>query len=492
MIKKQYKLLVLGVCLLLFILPLCGNAHGAANAAANRWDGKSTKPIAPLPGTDIYVVYTAAQLAWLANESNSLTGIDFSKAEVLLAADIDLGYYPWLPIGARDEKRWEGNFDGRGYSIFGLGKYLAGTTLPEKHAGLFGQIGAGGKVINVTLAGVDITFDAAPLAGNTITCGALAGANYGLIKNCTSSGEIIAGGGDTNYLGGLVGVNRGQVSLCASSVRVLGEFHRVDSIVVNAGGLVGSNQSALNDSYALGTVRVQMPLKTNALRSLISVGGLAGTNYCLINRTYADVLTVTNWGVCGGLVGGNDQPGISEISQSYCVLRGMANQIVFRDRGKTDASQVNTFAQAQFASGVWSTQVLGGVLYPALKVQKRVTITYKLQNLTVAQEELPIGSRLLPPQNIMVGERLIVGFSSGDTIARQSMVIECYSLRKTYTVTFHFPNGTKTAQAVSSGDEAAAPAPPMVEGYVFAGFSRDLFNILADTDIYLIYEPTGK
>lgn len=70
------------------------------------------------------VIYTGAELAWVANQINqghAITGIKLQK-------DIDLGNQPWTPIGYGTY--FTGKLNGQGYHIYNM--YINKSDLTEK------------------------------------------------------------------------------------------------------------------------------------------------------------------------------------------------------------------------------------------------------------------------------------------------------------------------------------------------------------------------
>lgn len=104
----------------------------------------------------------------------------------------------WSPIG-NDTTFFTGSFDGGNNSITDL------TITGASYLGMFGYIGSGGTVSNLTL------INAAVSGG--VSVGAVAGQNSGTVNNCTTTGGTVTG---ASAVGGVVGTNDGTVSNCTA------------------------------------------------------------------------------------------------------------------------------------------------------------------------------------------------------------------------------------------------------------------------------------
>ena len=82
------------------------NFKVSLTAAENAWDGKTLTE--PAIENGIYQIKSGAELAWFGNEVNG--GKTTIKAEML--NDIDLGDYPFEPIGTSTSKCFGGTFNG--------------------------------------------------------------------------------------------------------------------------------------------------------------------------------------------------------------------------------------------------------------------------------------------------------------------------------------------------------------------------------------------
>ena len=171
---------------------------------------------------------------------------------ITLTADITLTG-EWTPIGDY-YNRYTGTFDGGNYTITGLT-----VTGSNEYAGLFGYIGSGGTVKDVTLEEVKIESN-----NDMSAVGGVAGNSDGNIENCSVSGSVSG----TRFAGGVVGSQwGGSITGCNSSATVKGEAY--------VGGIAGETNygATLTACYATGDVTVERTPTNNTY-----AGGVVGFN----------------------------------------------------------------------------------------------------------------------------------------------------------------------------------------------------------------------
>lgn len=119
------------------------------------WDGTFVTQPAFDDATSTWSVKKASELAWLAAAVNGEVAVtkaasySFAGETVKLTADIDLGNYPWTPIGLTgDAAGFQGTFDGQGHTISNLYVDLTAERRYQS-AGLFGSVH--GTVKNFTV-----------------------------------------------------------------------------------------------------------------------------------------------------------------------------------------------------------------------------------------------------------------------------------------------------------------------------------------------------
>ena len=305
-----------------------------------------------------------------------------------LADNIDLTGKDWTPIGTSFGNSYTGTFDGNGKTITGLT-----VTGSNEYAGLFGRIGSGGTVKDVTLEEVKIESD-----NEMSSVGGVVGYSYGNIENCSVSGSVSG----NSTAGGVVGAQwGGSITGCSSSATVnaggvaggiAGETNREASLtgcyatgdvtVENdgsdnawAGGVVGYNggSSTLTACYAAGSV-------TGKGSGTIHVGGVTGHNSGTLTACYHANGTVSGpAGTTGGVTGRNYKSfNDPVITACYWGSNGQEQGIGENQAGttfettKVDGDWQNAVTQmnAALSGKGWQYELKDGNSLPALKKEQ--------------------------------------------------------------------------------------------------------------------------
>ena len=248
------------------------------------WLGRpilSSNPETNLRGTctetNPFIVPDLEMLELIYDEVNA--GRDLSGVYFTMTADIDMsGKYnsgsgeSWKPIG-NESTHFKGDFDGGGHKITGL--YINGT---ESSQGLFGCIGSGGAIRNLSVDGA--------VTGRS-SVGGVCGVNAdGLIFNCYNIGAVTG----SIDVGGVCGWNEGSIICCYNTGTVTGTES-------NIGGVCGINNGInIISCYNIGAVTGSR-----------DVGGVCGANYKNITRCYYDKDKCKVGGI-----GGSDKAGCAE------------------------------------------------------------------------------------------------------------------------------------------------------------------------------------
>ena len=295
-------------------------------------------------------------LAKLVNSNGGKTPIN-----ITLTGDITLTE-EWTPIGTSFSNSYTGTFDGGNHTITGLT-----VTGSNEYAGLFGYIGSGGKVKNVTLK--DVKIESKHDVGSA---GGVAGWSDGNIENCSVSGRV-SGSGNNGTAGGVVGFQvGGSLTGCSSSATVnaggvaggvagltnsgatLTACYATGDVTLEssgtgsyfAGGVVGNNgsSSTLKACYAWGSV-------TGSGSGTVYVGGVTGSN---------DLGTLTACYHAKGDVSGPDGATGGVAGRNFkdsMFGGGIITACYWGDNGQTQGigeDQVGTGGTTQVTDGNWS------------------------------------------------------------------------------------------------------------------------------------------
>lgn len=254
------------------------------------------------------------------------------------ADDKALGYNYALKgdINASDVQGYEaiggttgftGTFDGRGNRIIGLK-----VNNNNGNAGIFSTVGEGGVVKNVNIYSGNFT-------GGT-SAGAVAGMNSGRIENVTGFGNTVTVTNENGNAGGIVGVNNGNKGNIITNedgtitlepaeneqfATGIIDVESIGSVIAEgnnavAGGLVGTNEGALGNSYSDSAVT------STFANNQAGLGGVVGVNKGDVQ--YVDSLGVTNGGTTGssnvgGVIGINNGNMYSGYNES--IVSGSSN-----------------------------------------------------------------------------------------------------------------------------------------------------------------------
>lgn len=213
------------------------------------WDGTSvTEPKTDDQGT--YLIGTGAELAWFAQAvTGGKTGIN-----VRLTADIELGYYPWIPIGTTS-KGYAGHFDGDGHVIKDL--YIESTAGAQ---GLFGQLNSGAVVSKLGVTGIVSTTGtyAGGIAGKMMSGSSVLKCYNAAAVTAMKNGGGIAGFATTgSYITDCY--NAGNVTLTTQN---LGGG-------ITGGGANTSQCATMTNCYNIGTITASEG---------VSIGGVSVCN----------------------------------------------------------------------------------------------------------------------------------------------------------------------------------------------------------------------
>jgi hypothetical protein len=312
--KKRIFALLLTLCMVLGLLPMtawaddpacscttkCTEASQSCNVCKNSsnltadCDPTSTSLSGTGTESDPYQIKSVADLKLVAKNVNDGTNV-YSGKYIKLMADLDLSNIAsWTPIGT-SAHAFMGTFDGgnndtsapnqTGYTISNLT-----INSPElKKVGLFGYIGRGSIVKNVTINNVSIT------AKSEI--GAVVGSvGVASIINCHVKGDIIiySENASSYKVGGIVGEGYAVITSCT----VKGNDGSVIGASYQGKNFEGDNVGGLAGFLAEDTCDVEYCTVENVtVMGTRKVGGLVGSSNdqrIINNCTVKDVTIICN------------------------------------------------------------------------------------------------------------------------------------------------------------------------------------------------------
>ena len=213
----------------------------------------------------VFTIKTAEQLAGLASLVNE--GIVTSDQIFYLDADIDLGFYEWIPIGTA-EHPFNATFKGEGYTISSLK-----INADYDYVGLFGKIVGKVERLNVMNASVYVK--------NPFSyVGIFAGYVKNEINSVNVSGYVDAK--LSSYVGGIAGYAEAQIQKSSSATEVSGYDY--------VGGIAGAatpgssiysyitiNGSVTGNNYVggmIGHLSTSSSVQTDNITSTANVSGV--------------------------------------------------------------------------------------------------------------------------------------------------------------------------------------------------------------------------
>ena len=219
------------------------------------WDG-TTKTAPTQDESGVYLIGTAAELAWFADAVNKGDTTISGK----LTANINLNGKTWTAIGT-DSNKFAGTLDGDNYTVSGLV-----TT------GLVGELAEGGVVENLRVN--------CAIVSTSSLLGGVANSSAGTIRNCMVSGSITFSSGGYNgasAIGGIAGRNTGNgvISGCVSRAVVKDAYdNSTYGTSASLGGIAGYAYGVVENCYFTGTLAVKKTQPNKIIQQ--KRGGLVG------------------------------------------------------------------------------------------------------------------------------------------------------------------------------------------------------------------------
>lgn len=248
-----------------------------------------------------YQISNAAELYWFAGLVNGTLpgGEKNASANAILTKNIIVNEYvldanknlvsesdfiEWTPVG-NNIYAYTGTFDGKGYTVSGL--YFNNPN--SSFVGLFGYIGANGKISNV---GVLDSYFQFRMYGAGVC-----GINNGELQNCSNSSTVI--GNMEQGIGGVCGENDndGIIENCFNEGTVSATTEEGTFVFGGVGGVCGINE--------MGTIK--SCYNTASVSGKYAVGGVCGISS---RGTTTNCYYLSNTAIGG--IGGQDVNGSAE------------------------------------------------------------------------------------------------------------------------------------------------------------------------------------
>lgn len=233
------------------------------------------------------------------------------------------------PLGSQTPTQFTGTFNGQEFEIQGL--FIDRETTNE--VGMFGYIGVGGEISDLTLV------DSKVQGGNYV--GAIAGVSRGAITGVHSDTQVTG----AERVGGLVGSNYATVTAVSNAGDIVGEYR--------VGGIAGAN-----------TGEITLSLNEDAIQGDEQVGGIAG--YSLDGT----ISQVTNAGNItgedehtGGIVGLTEHSTLNDVQnqgdvQGVLSVGGIAGE---NRRDPAQPQKVSLITDAHNTGAIVGEDYVGGV-----------------------------------------------------------------------------------------------------------------------------------
>lgn len=435
-----------------------------------------------------YQIEDAKDLIEFARRVNDNDPINEKEGELNawaeLKKDIDLENTSWTPIAYNYEHPYSGTFDGNNHTISGLS--INNSSTNYGYFGLFGAVGEGGTVTNLTVEG-SITVNsgsnvraggvvasndgdvsnctsevAITVEANIAYIGGIIGSNAGNVSNCTNKTDITVTA-NTAYIGGVIGFNGGSLTNCSNSGAVEGTGQTANGAYV--GGIVGSNShteivmGSVENCYNTGTV--------TATGSNAVAGGVAGINLKTVSSCY-NTGTVTGT-TAGGVVGENiygTSPGTpGTVTSCYNIGKVTApseGATIGGVVGENSNGTINGTVNGCYYLNTVAGSAIGDSSGTSENVASKTTeefasgeVAWLLQDALGENADQAWGQKL-----------------SGET-PDEYPVLTSDTSKKVYQVTFKDSGSTFATDYANSGDTATKPTDPTQAGYTFGGWYSD-------------------
>jgi hypothetical protein len=311
---------------------------------------------------------------------NTANWADWSETQ----APADIGSIPaWIPIGT-DANRYNGTFDGAGWTVSGIyinapgadgqglfGYGNGGATI--KNLGVVesyirGRSCTGGVVGNMTGTTTGC-YNSGTVTGVDSLAGGIIGYGLGTISNCYNSGEVTG----INYVGGVIG-DGGEMINCSNTGTVSGTTY--------VGSLAGYAYSIANCYYLTGTAAAGFGYLTNAPGTVAAKPDTAFTSGEVtwrLQNGQADPAVMV-WGQKLDDPNKDPLPVLKATDQVYVITLMQGNGTdLYKERYRNGGSTINLPEPAAYT---WRDT--GGTIYPVVNDAADHTLIPSITTLPTA------------------------------------------------------------------------------------------------------------
>ena len=349
---------------------------------ATQYTSAQTTAATPTLVEGVYQVGTLAELLWVSENSSSWTSsfvltadIDASQTQYWDDADSNSDGHPyndtedgtatgnnegWQPIGTDNSTSFEGNFDGKAYTISNL---TASRTI--NYLGLFGYVDDGGSEItinNFRLENVNIINynTSSSFVGTGGLIGYIASGDV-YLENSYVEGTVESKG---NRVGGIVGVFRSGYGV--QNCQFLGELAGLSEV----GGIIGQ---AVNLSYVISnTVVISANASITGLGN--DIGGIVGeldlnNNQKILGNLFIGTIDASSASNVGGIVGQGEGSTFSCYMQynvvhgsisGYGAVGGLIGQATSWEAGTTQYRRYNILTASVTGTTIGTVDAIVG------------------------------------------------------------------------------------------------------------------------------------
>lgn len=286
---------------------------------------------------------------------------DHWSQHFVLVGDLDFQDAKLTPLGEDPQKQaFTGTFDGKGHTL----RNASISSSNKSGTGLFGTVGEGGTLKNITLEGFSVKgFD---------NVGALVGnLHKGNVENCSSTAEV---SGRIN-IGGLIGKQElSTITKCSAAGKVTGISSATGGLLGLSGGSSWNSGGTISHSRAAAEVKgvryvggfigsMQAGTLTHCSASGkvtgdTHAGGFVGTSKAAISTSFATGEVSCDGTAAGGFVGASGDT----ISQCYATGKVKGERSTGGFAGVVSGQIINSYATGNATSSQDYTGAFAGRL----------------------------------------------------------------------------------------------------------------------------------